>query len=150
MTEAVETTGTRAPWWFWLAAVLSAAWNAFGAYDYTMSQLKGDPYLQAAGMTPEQITYFHAMPAWTTAVWALGVWGAVAGSVLLFARSRYALHAFVASLAGLVLSLVYTHLLSKGGQLMGQSGLIINGVILAGCLILVWYAARVTKQGLLR
>ncbi|HQN50464.1 MAG TPA: hypothetical protein PK913_05320 [Phenylobacterium sp.] len=150
MTEAVETRGPRAPWWFWLVAALSAAWNAFGAYDYTMAQLKGDAYLQAAGMRPDQIAYFHSMPTWTTAVWALGVWGAVAGSGLLFARSRWALHAFTASLAGLVLSLVYTHLMSKGGEIMGQTGVIMNSVILAGCLIFVWYAARVTKQGLLR
>lgn len=148
MTDAAEAG--RTPWWFWLVAILSTAWNAFGAYDYAMTQLKGDAYLQAAGMSAGQIAYFHTMPAWTTAVWAIGVWGALAGSLLLFARSRFALHAFVASLGGLVISLIYTHLLSKGGQVMGQTGLIMNSVVLAGCLILVWYAARVTKQGLLR
>jgi hypothetical protein len=40
------------------------------------------------------------MPAWMTGVWAIGVWGALAGSVLLLLRSKWAVHVFAASLAG--------------------------------------------------
>eukprot|EP01041_Mallomonas_annulata_P028835 gene28835-50732_t len=86
------------------------------------------------------------MPAWMTAFWALGVWGAVVGTLLLFARSRWSLHAFVASLGGLLVSLVYTHLLTNGREIMGQPVLIMNGVVLVGCLFFLWYAQRMLSR----
>jgi hypothetical protein len=50
----------------------------------------------------------------------------------------------------LVGSLVHTHLLSNGREIMGQQVLILNGVILAGCLFFIWYSARMAKAGVLR
>jgi hypothetical protein len=142
--------GARTPWHYWLVAAIAVLWNGFGAYDYICSNTQGDAYLRSMGMTEAQISYFHAMPAWMTGVWALGVWGAVAGSVLLLFRSRWALHAYVASLIGLLLSLVYTHLMSNGGEVMGQQGVVMNAVITAGAIFFVWYAWRMTKRGVLR
>jgi hypothetical protein len=72
------------------------------------------------------------------------------GTVLLFTRSSWAAPVFWASLAGLVGSLVHTHLLSNGREIMGQQVLILNGVILAGCLFFIWYSARMAKAGVLR
>jgi hypothetical protein len=151
MADTTDKTATvRTPWHLWLVAVLGVLWNGFGVYDYTMSKLQGDAYLKASGMTEPQIVYFHAMPAWVTVCWALGVWGAIVGTVLLFARSRWAASVFWASLAGLVGSLVHTHLLSNGREIMGQQVLILNGVILVGCLFFIWYSARMAKAGVLR
>jgi hypothetical protein len=139
-----------APWHFWVIVVIALLWNGFGGYDYTMSQMRGDAYFREMGMTDPQIAYMHSYPVWMTAVWAVGVWGSVLGSILLLIRSRYALHAFVVSLAGLLVSLAYTHLMSDGGQVMGQQGMIMNAVITAGCLFFVWYSWMMTKRGLLR
>jgi ribose/xylose/arabinose/galactoside ABC-type transport system permease subunit len=150
MTTATDTPRTGAPWHFWLVAVISVLWNSYGGYDYAMSQLKGDAYYQQMHMTEAQIAYMHAYPVWMVAVWAIGVWGAVLGSLLLLLRSRYAVPAFVASLAGFLVSLVYTYLLSDGSKVMGQSGMIMQLVILAGCLFFLWYAQLMAKRGVLR
>jgi hypothetical protein len=141
----------KAPWSLWVVGVLGVFWNGYGAYDYTMSHLKGDTYLQAAGMTPAQIDYFHGLPAWMTAVWAIGVWGGVLGGVLLLLRSKFALHAFIASLAGLLASLVHTYLLDgAASKAAGMQMPAFSAVLVAACVFFVWYAARVTRQGLLR
>ncbi|MEZ5994671.1 MAG: hypothetical protein R3C25_02865 [Hyphomonadaceae bacterium] len=145
-----EAAATRTPWHLWAVGILSLLWNSYGCYDYTMTQTGGEAYLRQVGMTDGQIAYFAAMPVWMTAVWAIGVWGALAGSVLLLLRSRWAVTVFVASLAAFVLSLVYAYGLSNGGDVYGQTGLIMNGVILAACLFFLWYAWRANKQGLLR
>ena len=150
MTETRDAVQRRVPWHFWLVCVVAVLWNGFGAYDFTMSLLKGDAYFETMGMTEAQIAAYHQMPSWSIAVWALGVWGSVAGSMMLILRSRYALHAFIASLAGLVLSLIYTHLLSNWGELAGQMGMIMNAVIFAGCVFFVWYARAATRWGILR
>jgi hypothetical protein len=139
----------RAPWHLWLVGVIAILWNGFGAYDYTMTNLQGDEYLLKMGMTQAQLAYFHDMPAWMTAVWALGVWGALLGSVLLLARRRWALPAFVVSLLAVVMSLVYAFLLSNGAELMGEySGM--QFVVLAGAIAFAWYAWWMTRRGVLR
>lgn len=151
MNDAAATsTSRKTPWHFWAVGILGLLWNGFGGYDYTMSMTQGDAYLQAAGMNQAQMAYYHAMPAWTVAAWAIGVWGALLGTILLLLRSKWAVHAFAASILGLVASLIYTHFLSEGGKLMGQQGLIMNGVIFAGCAFFLWYARRAAQKGLLR
>ena len=93
---------TKTPIGFWIISGLSLLWNAYGAFDYTMTQTKNAQYL--AAFTPEQLAYFDSFPAWMDATWALGVWGALAGSVLLLMRNRHAVTAFGLSLLGLLVS----------------------------------------------
>lgn len=147
MTEAAQT---KAPWHLWAVGVVGVLWNAYGCYDYVMTNTGGVDYLRAFGFTEAQIDYYLAMPAWMTAVWAIGVWGGLLGAALLLLRSKWALHVFAASLAAFVFSLVYTYALSNGAEVMGASALPINALILAACLFFVWYAWFATKRGLLR
>lgn len=149
MSEA-SVSPQRVPWWFWIVAVAALLWNAFGAYDYVMTQSGGVAYLASMGMTPAQIAYYEAMPEWMTAVWALGVWGAVAGSVLLLVRSRHAVWAFAASLVGLLVSLLYTYVLSDGYAVGGTMVVVMNLVITAAAVFLLWFSHKMTKRGLLR
>lgn len=150
-TATVEARETgRTPWSLWAVGVAGLLWNGFGGYDYMMTQTRGAAYLREMGFTEAQTAYFLAMPAWMEAVWAIGVWGGVLGTVLLLVRSRFAVHAFAASLAGLLVSLLYTYLLSDGLSVMGPGSLGMNAVVLAGCLFFLWYAARQAKRGVLR
>jgi hypothetical protein len=100
----------KTPVHLWIIGIVSLLWNAFGAFDYTMTQTKNQSYL--AAFTDEQRAYFDSLPAWADAVWALGVWGALAGSILLLMRSRHAVTAFGVSLAGLLLSTIYQFFIS--------------------------------------
>ena len=98
-----------APWHLWVVGVLAVMFTAFGAYDYVMSQLGDRAYIGAmvepAGIETEvAVAYFSSFPFWADLVWAIGVWGAVAGSLLLLARRAWAYPAYLASLAGLVAS----------------------------------------------
>ena len=94
----------RAPTHLWIIAVLSLLWNMFGCYDYTMSKLSPASYFASMGMNADSAAYMADLPAWLTAFWALGVWGSLAGSLLLLARSRFAAPVFAASLLGLAVS----------------------------------------------
>jgi hypothetical protein len=148
-TMYVAGATPRTPWHLWGVGVLGLLWNAYGGFDYFMSKTRGDAYLQSVGMTPEQIVHFNAMPAWMTVVWAVGVWGALLGAVLLLIRSRYAVPVFVASLVAYVLSLVYAYLISPMPG-SGPAIVILQFVILAGCLFFVWYAMLARRRGWLR
>jgi hypothetical protein len=150
MTEAAQAKSSATPWHFWVAAIVGVLWNGFGAYDYIMTNTGGEAYLRSMGVEDAMIAYVMAMPSWMTAVWAIGVWGGLAGAVLLLLRMKWALYAFAASLAGFLTSLVYYYVLSNGMEIMGAASLGLNGAILAGCLFFLWYAWFATKRGILR
>jgi hypothetical protein len=147
---------TKAPWHLWAVGIVSLLWNAFGAYDYVMSQLRDPEYLEEMmgpmGMTAEEASAFlDSFPAWASALWALGVWGSVVGSLLLLARSRHAANAFLVSLVGAVLSFAYQYTVELPPQ-MADSAMtkIMPLVIVAAVILQWWYARRMAAAGVLR
>jgi hypothetical protein len=146
MTEA---TRTRTPWHLWVVGVLSLLWNAGGAIDYVMTQTRNARYL--AAFSPEQRAWFESFPAWMTAAWALGVWGAILGSLLLLLRSRWAVHAFAISLAGLVVATVYQYFIGAMPEsLKTNGGMGFTAVLWIVAALLLWYAVRQRAAGVLR
>ena len=104
-------------WRYWTICIVALLWNAFGAMDYVMTQTRNEAYMSQ--FTPEQLDYFYNFPAWVSFTWAIGVWGAVLGSILLLLRKAWAVWAFVASLAGIVSTAIYNFVLSDGLEIMG-------------------------------
>jgi hypothetical protein len=139
-----------APWHLWVVGVVSLLWNAFGCYDYYMTNTGGDEYLRSYGMTEQQIAFYHAMPAWMTGAWAIGVWGALLGSILLLLRSKWAFHVFVISFAAFLVSVIYTYGFTNVAEVNGATGMIMNVVIAASCIFFIWYAWFATTRGILR
>jgi len=142
-----ETT-RKAPRHFWIVSVLSLLWNAMGAFDYSATQLRLDWYMSA--FTPEQLEYFYSFPAWAVACWAIGVWGALLGSIALLLRQRWAVWAFGASILGMVLTSIYNFGLTDGIRLMGPGAIAITAVIWAVALFLFFYARAMAKRAVLR
>ena len=145
-----QAVSARVPAHLWIVGILSLLWNAFGAYDYTMSKMRNVEYLGKMGDPNTMLAYMDVMPTYVHVGWAVGVWGALLGSVLLLMRSRYAVHAFALSLVGAVVSF--------GGQYMGPppppemtAGMMkyMPLLIIAIAIAQLWYAARESKAGVL-
>ncbi len=153
MSETVENVAGNdirpaTPWHLWVVGIIATLWNSGGAFDYTMTQSRNESYMSA--FTPEQLDYFYAFPAWADAVWALGVWGAVIGSLLLLLRSRHAVAAFVISFIGLIGSSIYQMTADMPASLNTPAILIFTAVIWLSIILLIWYARMMTAKGVLR
>lgn len=145
--DMIETPAT--PWHLWVLGALSLLWNAGGAFDYTMTKTHNADYL--ASFTPEQIAWFDGFPVWMNAAWALGVWGAVAGSVLLLLRHRWAVAAFAVSLAGLIVGTIYQFGMSDMPEsLKTPGGWAFTMALWIVAIFLLWYAMRMRSRGVLR
>jgi len=142
-TTRLGTAGT--PLHLWLVGVLTLLFNTMGIISYTTTELG---MLADMGMTPAQIAFMESYPALAVAFWALGVWGAFAGSVLLLLRSRWAVAAMIVALFGLTALTVYNHLLIELPADMKSPALDI--AIWAVTLFLLFYARRMTQAGVLR
>lgn len=139
----------RTPVHLWIVGALATLWNAFGCFDYLMTQTRNEAYL--ANFTDPQRVYVESFPVWMEAVWALGVWGGLAGSLLLLARSRHAVAAFAVSLAGLATSTVYQYVLtSPPADMMTGAMIGMNVAIWVICIGLLIYAREMRRKGVLR
>ena len=146
----MTNTTISAPWHLWLVGVIAVLFNAIGVFDYVMSMAQGASYLASAGMTPAQIAHFLEMPVWMKAVWTIGVWGALLGSVLILLRNKLAFPVFAVSLAAFLVSLIYHYVLTDGGEILGGQMTIANVVITALLLFFIWYSWAMAKRGVLR
>ncbi len=148
-------SATKTPWHLWVIGLVATLWNAGGAYDYTMTQTRNMDYLtmgaENAGVPVEIVLdYYSAFPAWADALWAFGVWGALAGSLLLLFRSRFAFHAFVVSLLGLIGTTVYTLGTDMPEELSTPAMWAFTVAIWLSIILLAWYARRMTAAGVLK
>ena len=161
MDEAIVDNGPvraadgRTPWHFWVIAVVSLLWNGFGGFDYTMTQMRDPGYFammseQMHVSVPELTAFFDSFPVWASALWAIGVWGSVAGSILLLMRSRHAITAFLVSLVGAVLSFIYQLTMDVPAEMTDSMGKLMPIVILAAIVLQWWYARRMRAAGVLR
>jgi hypothetical protein len=140
----------RTPWHLWLVGTIAVLFNAIGVFDFVMSKTQGADYMSSAGMTPDQIAHYQAMPIWMTIVWAVGVFGAFLASFLLLLRRKLALPVFVLSLAAFLINLLYNYVLTDGGSLMGQQ-MVITSAIITGLLVFFsWYSRVMAALHVLR
>ena len=149
MTDTTRLT-TATPWHLWVVGAVALLWNGYGGYDYVMTQTDNAAYL--AQFTAEQRAYFDSFPMWMEAVWAIGVWGAVLGSILLLLRMRLAVQAFALSLLGAVLSLIYGLAIDKAPPPPPEMAVMayMPWVIVVIAALLAWYAWAMSKRGVLR
>lgn len=150
MTENEMTaaeTPRKTPIHLWIIGVLALLWNAMGAFDYLATQLEAEFYMNQ--FSEEQLAYFSSIPAWAVSGWAIAVWSALLGSIGLLMRKKWALWTFVVSLAGMLVSSIYTYGLSNGAEMMGTGGLIFSIVIWGIGIFLVFYARSQVSRGVL-
>lgn len=135
----------KTPWHLWVVGFLSLLWNSVGGFSYTMTRLG---MLERLGMGEEEIAYFASAPAWSNFFWALGVWGAILGSILILMRSRFAVHSIVAAIIGLIGSNTWQYGMSDIPESLASPPLTI--MIWVTTLLMLYYAWQMTKKGVLR
>lgn len=139
----------RTPAHLWIVGILALLWNGYGCYQYVMTMTGDEAFL--ANIPAETLAYWESLPSWTAGAWALGVWGGLAGAVLLLIRSRYSVWAFALSLAGAVVGFGYEIFMTeRPASLTEGSMAIMPWVVIAIAIFQLWYASTLDKKGVLR
>lgn len=150
-----ELSRTKAPWHLWVLAVVGLIWFAGGANDYVQTKLENTEYLgmmaDSVGVPVQVILdYYGNFPLWANIMWALGVWGSIAGGLLLLFRSRFALHAFIVSLVGLLGTTIYTYTSDMPAELNTTFSLVFTIIIWVTVAFFAYYSHRMTQAGVLK
>lgn len=143
-----DATRASTPVHLWIVAILGTLWNGFGVFDFVMTETANTAYLDKYGS--EAMTYFMSFPGWVIAFWALGVWGGLAGSLLLLVRSKHAVTMFALSLIGLFVTTGYQFVLSSPAADLTTTGMLLMVLLTWGVAIALFvYARDMQKTGLL-
>lgn len=140
-------SGSGTPKHLWVVGILSLLWNAMGAFDYVMTHTENAEYL--AEFTAEQLAFFHGLPTWVVACWAIAVWGSLLGSLLLLLRKRLAAPVFTISFLTMAATAVHNFLIADGYEIMGVFGAVFSAVIFVVALFLMQYSKAMARNGVL-
>lgn len=145
----------RTPWHLWVVGFVALIWHAGGAFDYIQVQSADANYLAAMGesygLSAAQIAlYYDSWSVFGNIFWAIGIWAGVAGSVLLLLKSRFAFHAFLASIAGMAATLIYRFINPLEGVEVGAVEIVGTIAFFLITALLIRYSKVMTQRGVLR
>ena len=136
-------TPSPVTWHFWTIGVLALVWNAAGAMNF-FAQTDPDVLAQ---MSWQARTLVELQPGWARMGFALAVFGGTAGCVLLLWRKPLAYYLFVASLAGLLIQVLYTLSVAAEAELGAFESFMYLVLPLIIGVFLVAYAKRCERRG---
>lgn len=141
----IFTKRAPTPWHLWFVALLAVLWNGFGALTYLAFHWPIEGLL--ADYSAAERGFLEAMPLWANAAWAIAVWFALAASLALLFRRRWAVGLFAISLLGMVATSIRNFIFADGLEVVGTEGAILAGaVFLVGVLLLAYSRAMARRR----
>ena len=130
-------------WSFWLISVLALLWNVGGAINYLMQT---NPEFVAA-LPETHRAIIEGRPAWATGGFAIGVFGGALGCFLLVFRKSASLYVFIASLIGVIVTMIHTVNIASSKIDFSPAEIIVMILLpLIVAAILIWYTKLVMSK----
>jgi len=128
-------------WSFWAIGAVALVWNVMGVINLFVQM---NPDMLAAYRESER-AIIEGRPAWATGAFAIAVFGGALGCLLLLLRKSAAFYLFIASLLGVIVTMIHT--LGVGidfgfGEILG---IILMPLVVSA--FLIWYSKRAESKG---
>ena len=127
-------------WSFWIIIVVTLIFNVMGVINYFV-QMHAD---SLASFPEKYRPIIEGRPAWATAAFAIAVFGGSLGSLLLLLRKSAAIYVLIASLLGVLVTMM--HIFGVAGLRSFEIwiGVLMQLVVTA---FLIWYSKLVERKG---
>jgi len=140
---------SKAPWWFWVIAILYLLWSFIGCGMYLVEHMMSDAaYVENFGA--ELLPLRNITPWWATAGYAIGVWGGLVGVILLMLRKQWCLPFFYASFAGAIIGFIPSIFDERFKVVMGVGDYGLMIFIWLECIFIIWFARKMRSKGIIR
>jgi len=131
-------------WSFWVIGAVALVWNGMGAINYFMQM---DPETLASYPETHR-AIVEGRPPWATAGFAIAVFGGALASLLLLLRKSAAYYLFIASLLGVILTMIHTVGVASSRNDFGLFEVSMTIVMpLLVATFLVWYSKNTESRG---
>jgi hypothetical protein len=131
-------------WSFWVIGIIALVWNVLGVINYFMQM---NPEILAHYRESER-AIVEGRPAWATGGFAIAVHGGALGSLLLLFRKSLAFYLFVASLLGVIVTMIHTLGVGINFSLGEILGIILMPLVVAA--FMIWYSKYTGSRAWLR
>jgi len=135
----------RPPTWFTIVAVVALLWNALGCVAF-FSDLTLSPEAVAALPDAQQAMY-AARASWAVAATAVAVFGGVLGCLGLLLRKKWAFAVLVFSLVGILVQDFGLFVLADGVTVGGPVVVVLQTIVLAVGVGLVFLSRKGIARG---
>ena len=136
-----DETDRRVHWSFWVIGVVALVWNVGGVINYFVQM---NPDMLDAYRESER-AIIEGRPAWATGAFAIAVFGGALGCLLLLFRKSVATYVFIASLLGVIVTMIHALGVDIEFGLSEILGIILMPLVLAA--FLIWYAKWTESKG---
>ena len=136
-----DETVRRVHWSFWLIGVVALVWNVGGVINYFVQM---NPEMLDAYRESER-AIIEGRPAWATGAFAIAVFGGALGCLLLLFKKSVATYVFIASLLGVIVTMIHTLGAGIDFGLSEILGIILMPLVLA--VFLIWYSKYTESKG---
>ena len=128
-------------WSFWVIGAIALIWNVMGVINFFV-QMNPDA-LDAYRESERAI--IQGRPVWATGGFAIAVFGGALGCVLLLLKKSAAYSVFIASLLGVIVTMIHTLGIGIDFGLGEILGIILMPLVVAA--FLIWYAKQSKSKG---
>jgi len=132
---------TRVHWSFWLISAIALIWNVLGSVNFFMQM---NPDMLDAYRESER-AIIQGRPVWATGAFAVAVIVGALGGLLLLLRKSAATYMFIASLAGVVVTMIHTLGVDYDFSLDEILVMVLMPFVVAA--LLVWYSKHAEGRG---
>ena len=141
----METT-TKPTAGFWIISIMALVWNIMGVMQYLVEQYEVESF--RAMLTDEQLALIDGAPAWSTALFAIAVFGGFLGSLYLLLRKKWATPIFLISFICILVNMGYSVFATNHAEVFGMvQGVIMPVIIALIGLFLYFYSKRSAAKG---
>jgi hypothetical protein len=127
-------------WSFWAIGAVALIWNVMGAINFFVQM---NPDMLAAYRESEH-AIIEGRPAWATGAFAIAVFGGSLGCLLLLLRKSAAYYLFIASLLGVIVTMIHTLGVGIDFGLGEILGIILMPLVVAA--FLIWYSKKAESK----
>ena len=127
-------------WSFWVICAVTLIFNVMGVINYFV-QMNAD---SLASFPESYRPAIEGRPVWATAAFAIAVFGGSLGCLLLLLRKSAAFYVFIASLLGVIVTIVHIFGVAGFSSFEIWVGILMQLVVTA---FLVWYAKHTESKG---
>lgn len=133
----MNKSNVKPHWSFWLICVIALVWNGMGCMNF-VTQMNAK---MLANFPEAAKALVETRPTWATAAFALAVFGGLVGDVLLILRKSIAIHLFVLSLFGVIVTNIHTI------QVTSDMGILVGSIMsLVVAAFLIWYTKTAQQK----
>lgn len=135
----------KAPTWFLVVVIAALLWNLLGCVAF-FADLRLSPQ-DVAKLSPADQALYNARPGWAVVATALAVFGGALGCIGLLLRKKWAFILLLLSLVGILVQDFGLFVLVGGAALAGTAAVVLQSLVLAIAVGLMWLGRLASARG---